>query len=70
MNGIKLNANGTVTIHGEVYSRYQMRAALEENMKAQRADNTSAYNHRAALVMRLPSLRWPPSYGTGRVARD
>jgi hypothetical protein len=46
MNGIRLNSNGSVTIHGTTYRRDQFRAALEENMKAQRADKTSAFNDR------------------------
>jgi hypothetical protein len=54
----------------QVYSRDQFRPALEENMKAQRAENTSAYNDRrppgdAAAVDEMPA-----SFGPGRVARD
>jgi hypothetical protein len=45
-NGIKLNGNGTLTLNGTTYTRDQFRAALEENMKAQRADAKSAYNDR------------------------
>ena len=45
-NGIKLNSNGTVTIHGTTYSRAEFRGALEINMREMRADPNSAYNDR------------------------
>jgi hypothetical protein len=47
MNGVRLNSNGTLTINGQqTYTRAEFRVALEENMKAQRADPKSAYNDR------------------------
>lgn len=46
MNGVKMNPNGTITIQGQTLTRDQFRAALEENMKAQRADPKSAFNDR------------------------
>jgi hypothetical protein len=45
-NGIRLNSNGSVTIHGTTYTRAEFRAALEANMQAQRADPKSAFSDR------------------------
>jgi hypothetical protein len=46
VNGIKLNSNGTVTVHGTTYTRDEFRGALELNMREMRADPKSAYNDR------------------------
>ena len=45
-NGIKLNANGTLTLNGTRYTRDEFRGALEMNMREMRADPKSAYNDR------------------------
>jgi hypothetical protein len=43
--GIRLNSNGTVTVHGTTYTRDEFRGALEANTKAQRDDPKSAYRN-------------------------
>ena len=46
VNGIKLNSNGTVTVHDTTYTRDEFRGALEINMKEMREDPNSADNDR------------------------
>jgi hypothetical protein len=46
MNGIKLNANGTVMIHGTTYSRDHFRAKLQEIVETMQSDPASAYRDR------------------------
>jgi hypothetical protein len=63
-NGIKLNANGTLTLNGTTYTRDEFRGALEMNIKAQREDPKSPYrnardpNHKQAVEEINLAYRW------------
>jgi hypothetical protein len=46
MDGVKLNSNGSVTIHGTTYGRDQFRTKLEEIVKTMQGDPASAYRDR------------------------
>ena len=46
MDGVKLNANGSVTIHGTTYSRDQFRAKLQAIVETMQGDPASTYRDR------------------------